>query len=174
MDRININDLVESNIHTGNTIDCPILVEDTKNKVTLMVRPIPLDCGGTIDWSCIIGYKVYICNGEPEKFDYENFIGRMQFMNKRSLRKLYTKTLPLVIYNNPYGDETDMLKKRVNPNSKNFSGNLNGYYTFTWSACGGATFCLHHYENGTYELNTSENPDDCWDWSEIENFKVEV
>lgn len=171
MKTISIENLTKCDYRSGNTYD-DILVEDKKNKVTLLVVACPLDCGGTIDWSCIIGYDVYIYTGKKSKFD-EKYLGHIKFMNPQSLRRLYTKTLPLVVYNNPYGDETDMLRKRVNPNSKNFSGNLNGYYTFTWSACGGATFCLHHYENGTYELNTSENPDDSWDWSGIENFKVE-
>lgn len=172
MKTINIENLTKCDYKSGNTIDETILVYDKKNNFTFFVRPIPLDCGGTIDWTCIVKYEVYEYKGG--EYWWENkFIGSMSFMNPQTLRRLYTKTLPLVVYNNPYGDETDMLRKRVNPNSKNFSGNLNGYYTFTWSACGGATFCLHHYENGTYELNTSENPDDCLDWSGIENFKVE-
>ncbi len=171
MDRINIENLTKCDYRSGNTYN-DILVEDKKNNVTLFVAACPLDCCGTIDWSCIIGYDVYIYTGKKSKFD-EKYLGRIKFMNPQSLRRLYTKTLPLVVYNNPYGGETDMLRKRVNPNSKNFSGNLNGYYTFTWSACGGATFSLCHYENGTYELNTSEQPDDCWDWTEIKNFKVE-
>lgn len=171
METISIENLKKCDYKSGNTYD-DILVEDKKNKVTLLVVACPLDCGGTIDWSCIIGYDVYVYTGKKSKFD-EKYLGHIKFMNPQSLRRLYTKTLPLVVYNNPYGDETDMLRKRVNPNGKNFSGNLNGYYTFTWSACCGATFCLHHYEDGTYELNTSENPDDSWDWSGIENFKVE-
>lgn len=171
METINIENLKKCDYRSGNTYD-DILVEDKKNKVTLLVVACPLDCGGTIDWSCIIGYDVYVYTGKKSKFD-EKYLGHIKFMNPQSLRRLYTKTLPLVVYNNPYGDETDMLRKRVNPNSKNFSGNLNGYYTFTWSACCGATFCLHHYEDGTYELNTTEHPDDSWDWSGIENFKVE-
>ena len=172
MKTIRIENLTKCDYKSGNTIDETILVYDKKNNFTFFVRPIPLDCGGTIDNTCIVGYDVYEYKGGEHWWE-NKFIGNMSFMNPQTLRRLYTKTLPLVVYNNPYGDETDMLRKRVNPNSKNFSGNLNGYYTFTWSACGGATFCLHHYENGTYELNTSENPDDCWDWSEIENFKVE-
>ena len=163
-----IEDVKKCDISTGNTYDWHFFVEDAKNKVKLLVKAVPLDCCGTIDWSCIVGYNVYIYKSEKDK----TYIGHIRYMNPQSLRRLYTKTLPLVIYNNPYGGETDMLRKRVNPNSKNFSGNIGGYYTFTWSACGGATFCLHHYENGTYELKTSEKPDDCWDWSTIENFKV--
>lgn len=172
METINIENLKKCDYRSGNTYDETILVYDKKNNFTFFVRPIPLDCGGTIDWTCIVKYEVYKYNGSEHWWENE-FIGNMTFMNPQSLRRLYTKTLPLVVYNNPYGGETDMLRKRVNPNSKNFSGHLNGYYTFTWSACCGATFCLHHYEDGTYELNTTEHPDDCWDWSEIENFKVE-
>lgn len=172
METINIENLTKCDYRSGNTIDETILVYDKKNNFTFFVRPIPLDCCGTIDWTCIVKYEVYKYNGSEHWWENE-FIGNMVFMNPQSLRRLYTKTLPLVVYNNPYGGETDMLRKRVNPNGKNFSGNLNGYYTFSWSACGGATFCLRHYENGTYELNTTEHPDDCWDWSEIKDFKVE-
>ena len=167
-----IEEIANYDSENGNPCE-DFLVEDKKRNITLLVVAIALDCGGTIDWSCIIGYDVYVFTGDEDDRAYEKYLGRMQHISQRSLRRFMTKTLPLVIYNNPYGDETDMLRKRVNPNSKNFSGDLNGNYTFTWSACCGATFCLHHYENDTYELKTSENPDDCWDWSGIENFKVE-
>jgi hypothetical protein len=174
METISIENLKKCDYKSGNTYD-DILVEDKKNKVTLLVVACPLDCGGTIDWSCIIGYDVYVYTGKKSKFD-EKYLGHIKFMNPQSLRRLYAKTLPLVVYNNPYGDETDMLRKRVNPNAKGFiefGEGLNGYYRFEWNACCGAAFMLEHKGNGEYELSFSGTPDNPISWSRITNFKVE-
>lgn len=91
METIQIENLVRCDYRSGNTYGT-ILVEDKKNKVTLLVAACPLDCCGTIDWTCIIGYDVYVYTGKKSKFD-EKYIGHIQFMNPQSLRRLYTKML---------------------------------------------------------------------------------
>lgn len=86
-----------------------------------------------------------------------------------------TKTLPMVVYKNPFGDGIKMLRKRINPQSKkfcDFGEGFNGFWRFEWTACGGAAFCLTHKSNGKYELIFAEDPEDPCDWSHIENFKV--
>ena len=93
MKTIAIENLVKCDYKTGNTIDETILVEDKKNNFTFFVRPIPLDCGGTIDWTCIIGYDVYIFTGDENDRDYKKYLGRMQHISSRSLRRFMTKAL---------------------------------------------------------------------------------
>ena len=92
MKTIAIENLVKCDYKTGNTIDETILVEDKKNNFTFFVRPIPLDCGGTIDWTCIVKYDVYEYKGSEHWWE-NKFIGNMSFMNPQTLRRLRTKML---------------------------------------------------------------------------------
>lgn len=92
MKTIAIENLVKCDYKTGNTIDETILVEDKKNNFTFFVDPIPLDCGGTIDWTCIVSYAVYEYKGGEHWWE-NKYIGRMKFMNPQSLRRLRTKML---------------------------------------------------------------------------------
>lgn len=90
MKTIEIENLTRCDISTGNTISEDLLVEDKKNNFTFYVSPIPLDCGGTIDWTCIVSYKVYEYKGSEHCWENE-YIGRMTFMNPQTLRRLLTK-----------------------------------------------------------------------------------
>lgn len=89
MKTIDIKNIKKCDYKSGNTYD-DIIVEDKKNKSKLLVIACPLDCGGTIDWTCIVGYDVYIYTGKKSKFE-EEYIGHIKFMNPQSLRRLYTK-----------------------------------------------------------------------------------
>lgn len=87
-----IEEIVKCDYETGNTYDT-ILVEDKKKNVTLLVVAIALDCGGTIDYTCIIGYDVYIFTGDENEYAYEKYLGRMKYMSPISLRRFITKAL---------------------------------------------------------------------------------
>lgn len=86
-----IEDIANYDSEKGNPCE-DFLVEDKKRNITLLVVAIALDCGGTIDWTCIIGYDVYVYTGKESKFD-ERYLGRMQHISPRSLRRFMTKAL---------------------------------------------------------------------------------
>ena len=72
-----------------NEIKQKVIIDDKRNGVTLLAKPCYLDCGGTIDGTCVVGWDVYIYNGDA--FDYSKFVGHITVLNKRNLRRMYTK-----------------------------------------------------------------------------------
>ena len=74
-----------------------------------------------------------------------------------------------IYFKNPY-DLKQIKSKTINENSKRFR-RMGDDVTFTFTACGGATFYYEH-RDGVDSLATSEYPEDCYDWSPVEIVKV--
>lgn len=91
--KIAIEKLTRCDISTGNTYKDDLLVYDKKNDFTFFIIPIPLDCCGYIDWSCIVKYEVYKYKKGSKNWWDNEFIGCMSYMNPQTLRRLRTKYL---------------------------------------------------------------------------------